>query len=350
MRLICIGDVALADINCLNKEWPLPAGISADNDTRVLLNWELPIGDLVNRIPRSSGPRLIVSSNSLIAFQKWSPGFATVATNHILDAGEEGVERTTELLRSCGFQTVGGGRTPEEISRPLLWETAEGCLAIINWVFPETHPDWMAVPGPNCWPGIETASRLVQEIKRIADWVMVVVHWSDELFGYPRPEDRRIARDLVRMGAGVVIGHHPHVVRGMELFDACPVFYSTGNFYFSNFPDDRGGWIVQQAPRNREGLGVHLTFRRNRKPEYKALSFYQYKNISLSDSLNRASKRMEKLSRPLQRLHGSEYEAWYSIQRRRFDRWGGMWDFGVRRVGIFGTIRYAINRLRASGG
>ena len=35
------------------------------------------------------------------------------------------------------------------------------------------------------------------------------------------------------LGVTAIIGHHPHVVRGMEIIDSCPVFYSIGNFYFS---------------------------------------------------------------------------------------------------------------------
>ena len=57
----------------------------------------------------------------------------------------------------------------------------------------------------------------MEKAKGEADWVMVVVHWSDELFPYPRPEDRATARELAQMGADLVVGHHPHVVRGMEI-------------------------------------------------------------------------------------------------------------------------------------
>ena len=45
---------------------------------------------------------------------------------------------------------------------------------------------------------------------------MVVVHWSDEHFPYPLVEDRQIARRIPESGADIIIGHHPHVVRGME--------------------------------------------------------------------------------------------------------------------------------------
>jgi hypothetical protein len=40
----------------------------------------------------------------------------------------------------------------------LFWETKAGKVAIVNWVFAETHPDWLAVPGPNYWPGVKKST------------------------------------------------------------------------------------------------------------------------------------------------------------------------------------------------
>ena len=102
-------------------------------------------------MPRGSGPGLLAHPSSTRVISNWAPGFATLATNHILDGGERGLENTIESLIQTGFKTVGAGKTLKEITKALFWETAEGQLAIVNWVFPETHPDWMSVPGPICW-------------------------------------------------------------------------------------------------------------------------------------------------------------------------------------------------------
>jgi len=269
----------------------------------------------------------------------WSPGFATLATNHILDAGAEGLANTIDSLNRAGFITVGAGRSNEEIVQPLLWETKEGQLAIVNWVFPETHPDLMSVPGPNCWQGVEEAKRTIQALKNQVDWVIIVVHWSDELFAYPRPEDRATARELAQMGADLVIGHHPHVVRGLEIINSCPVFYSIGNFYFSDISDHHGGWVEKQAPRNREGLGVQITLERGQKPEYRVLSFWQRREQVVLDPIRRAQRRMELVSRPLQRFPGPEYAHWHAVEHARFDKWGYRWHFGMWQLGRRGLAR-----------
>jgi hypothetical protein len=234
--------------------------------------------------------------------------------------------------------------TAGEIAQPLVWETAEGKLSIINWVFPETHPDWTAVPGPNCWPGFIEAGRTLQACKRRSDWVMVVVHWSDELFAFPRPADREIARALAGMGADIVIGHHPHVVRGMEVIRNCPVFYSVGNFYFAekrNVP----GESLKEAPRNREGLGVKLIFQQGQPLVYELLSFWNNNREAQQDRFHRAARRLYSTSRPLGKYRGDAYLAWYKTARARFDKWTIRWHFGLMQRGLIGTLQKIVEKL-----
>lgn len=333
MKLLCLGDIALAEevVGC--RRWAPPAGMIPDDETKILFNWELPIGTVINPQPRSSGPRLLSHPDTPDVLQRWSPGFAALATNHILDAGENGLIRTAQALNRLGFTTLGAGQNANEIGAPLFWETSEGRLAVINWVFPETHPDWKCMPGPNCWPGLTEAERIIKKLKQAVDWVLILVHWSDELFSYPRPEDREIARDLARMGADLIIGHHPHVVRGMEVIGSCSVFYSLGNFYFSDYPDGEGSWVVRQAPRNREGLGVQVSFHRGRRPECRLLSFWKLRGRVVSDPFNQASNRVKRVSRPLQHFQGSQYISWYQKERAEFFQRSYLWCFSIWRLG-----------------
>lgn len=317
MQILCLGDIAIS--TNLIRDWSPPANFSIDSNARILFNWELPIGISINHIPRTRGPRLLSHPESIRVIRSWGPGIAALATNHILDAGEEGLADTIDSLQRGGFSTVGAGFTREEITRPFIWETNEGKLAIINWVFPETHPDWERVPGPNCWPGEIEAKRTIGEVKREVDWVLIFLHWSDELFHYPRLEDRVIARGLADAGADLLIGHHPHVVRGMEAIGACPVFYSLGNYFFSDYPDSSGEWNAKWTPRNRESLGIQITFTKQIQPEVKVLSFWQQHDSVIVDPNQRAIRRMKSTSHPLRRYQEANYSRWYQSQRRIFN-------------------------------
>lgn len=338
MQILCLGDIAIGEKNL--TAWKHPTGQNPPADYRIIFNWEIPAGERVNPVLRSSGPRLVAQKEALETLKNWSPGIATIATNHILDGGVDGMEENIRGLRQAGFSTVGAGQTQSEITRPLTWETGEGCLAILNWVFPETHPDWMAIPGPNCWPGIDAAARQIRDLKKQADWVMIIVHWSDEDFSYPTAQDRATARALAEAGADLIVGHHPHVVRGMETFGSCPVYYSLGNFFFSDFPGENGAWVVRRAPRNCEALGLQVTFHRGARPECKLLSFWQTAGQTRPDPLHRAERRVRQASRPLYKYDIASYIQWYQSQRRLFDQWGYRIHFRLWQRGLPGLVKF----------
>jgi hypothetical protein len=342
MQLLCVGDIAILDEYVARQAWDPPGGIVPSDEARVLFNWEFPIGKAINPQPRSSGPRHMAHPNAVHALRKWSPGFAALANNHLLDAGEDGLVDTIQGLRRAGFVTMGAGQTAEEISQPMFWETPEGRLAIVNWVFPETHPEWMCVPGPNCWPGIDKAARTIRDLKRQADWVLVRAHWSDEDFTYPRPKDRAIARELAGAGADLIVGDHPHVVRGMETVDACQVVYSVGNYFFSYERTDYGSWNMR-APRNREGLGIQISFRHGERPECRPLSFWKLKKRVVPDPIRRAATRLKRVSRPLRRFEDAEYAEWYAKKRAAFNRWGYRWHFRAWNLGV-SDVRRILSR------
>ena len=65
--------------------------------------------------------------------------------------------------------------------------------------------------------------------------VIVSVHWGDELIDRPSMWQRLIAREFIGAGASLIVGHHPHVVQGVDSFDGALIAYSLGNFIF-DFP------------------------------------------------------------------------------------------------------------------
>jgi hypothetical protein len=164
MQLLCLGDVALAQSFLSDAVWAAPGGLMTGVETQVMFNWEFPLGEKVNSQPRESGRRFMAQPESIKRITNWAPGIATMATNHILDAGEEGLAGSIHALQKAGFRTVGAGIAPKEIAAPITWETAEGRLSIINWVFKPptdgglTHHIWARSKANHS--GIEAQLRL----------------------------------------------------------------------------------------------------------------------------------------------------------------------------------------------
>src|SRR5205814_2618322 len=70
------------------------------------------------------------------------------------------------------------------------------------------------------------------ELKKEVDCVVVSLHWGYEYVDYPSRGQQAFARRLVDAGAELVIGHHPHVVQGVEEYRGGLIAYSLGDFRF----------------------------------------------------------------------------------------------------------------------
>lgn len=83
----------------------------------------------------------------------------------------------------------------------------------------------------------ERIFKLIEDAKKQSDFVLLSIH-SHEMNGSDKSEPadfiRKFSRDCIDRGAGAVIGHGPHIVRGIEIYKDSPIFYSLGNFIFQN--------------------------------------------------------------------------------------------------------------------
>ena len=81
--------------------------------------------------------------------------------------------------------------------------------------------------------------------RQLSNLVVVYVHWGAELFDWPQPSQYEQAKWLVRNGADLIIGHHPHVIQKPECVSGKPVFFSLGNHLFDQkYPETKKGLIA----------------------------------------------------------------------------------------------------------
>ncbi|MGU3470577.1 CapA family protein [Paenibacillus sp. D51F] len=161
----------------------------------------------------------------------------TVANNHTLDQGTEGLLDTMKYLDDVKLPHVGGGRNDKEAFAPVILASKGVKIAYIgvSRVLPVT--DWMAGPKRIGVAEAYNSARAVEAIrsaKEKADLVVVMVHWGTERSEQPNAQQKRLARDLVDAGADLVIGAHPHVLQGFELYKGKWIAYSLGNFIFTS--------------------------------------------------------------------------------------------------------------------
>jgi hypothetical protein len=94
-------------------------------------------------------------------------------------------------------------------------------------------------------PSIQIQQKL-RLARSLSDFVIVTVHWGNELLDWPGKGQRAAAEWLIENGTDLIIGHHPHVVQDPELINGKPVFFSLGNHLFDQkYADSKKGLIVE---------------------------------------------------------------------------------------------------------
>lgn len=185
----------------------------------------------------------------------------SLANNHILDYGYSVLNETLALLDGKGIKRVGAGRSLGEARKPALFELKGIKTAFLayteTWFIDSSgQGDWVAGPGSaGVAPAREAYVREdVARAAKVADLVVVSFHWGDELEYRPSSSQVRLARTAVDAGADLVLGHHPHVLQGIEFYKGAVIAYSLGNFVFELRNPQTKRTIILMAEMSREGI------------------------------------------------------------------------------------------------
>lgn len=157
-----------------------------------------------------------------------------LANNHTMDYEEPGLVETLETLDAAGIHAVGAGRNLTEARRPEIIEVKGQRIAYLGYYDANFHAAGEDIAGTNPLQH-EHQQRVAEDIQAIrdqVDWVIVNYHWGIELAEYPADWQTELAHATIDHGADLVVGHHPHVLQGAEIYKGKPIIYSLGNFIF----------------------------------------------------------------------------------------------------------------------
>lgn len=177
------------------------------------------------------GQNLRCSIQAVEALAWASFNITTLANNHFLDYGQEGVLDTLQTCEQNGIATVGGGMDLTEAQRILYKEINGEVLAVINCCEHEFSIATVRTAGANPLNLVQQYYQ-IKEARRKADYVLVIVHGGHEYYQLPSPRMVETYRFFIEAGADVVVNHHQHCYSGYELYEEKPIFYGLGNFSF----------------------------------------------------------------------------------------------------------------------
>ncbi len=141
-----------------------------------------------------------------------------------------GLSKVLSALEKAGIHSVGAGRNEKDARQPEVIDVQGKRVAYLGYSDTTPVADfWQAGANPALSDRI---SEDIEAIRSKVDWVVVSYHWSKELATIPSPEQMALARLAVDRGADLVVGYHPNVLQGAEVYNGRAIVYSLGDFVF----------------------------------------------------------------------------------------------------------------------
>lgn len=205
--------------------------------------------------------RLVAKTDPKVAAAMKNAGFDVVsfASNHCMDMGREAFLDTLDALNEQELFVIGVGTDIEEARKPAIVKRNGTKIAFLgyNSILPQAY--WAEADRPGCvplrahtlyeqiehdQPGTpcrthtfahrEDLQQMINDIKKakeLADIVIVSMHWGIHFVPAVLADyQREMAYAAIDAGADLILGHHAHILKGIEVYKGKAIFYSLGNF------------------------------------------------------------------------------------------------------------------------
>lgn len=179
------------------------------------------------------------SPDTLPALKAAGFDLVSLANNHILDQGIEGMRDTITHLNDIGIAHMGAGENDTEAFAPYIIE-AKGIkvayIGVSEVIFSRSMKADKNVPGVAEAYDPTRAINAIKAAKEQADIVVVMPHWGENLVVELEKKQLDLGKAFIDAGADLVIGAHPHILQGFEKYNGKWIAYSLGNFIFGVGP------------------------------------------------------------------------------------------------------------------
>lgn len=228
----------------------------------------------------------------------------SLANNHAMDLGIEGLQNAISVLDKLGIRYFGAGMNLEEARRPVVLKERDRSVAVLGCMVDYDVPTVFYAAKEDA-PGVYQASvgdicTYIKELKKTYDRVIVMPHWGEEHKYLQRDIFKSYARRMLAAGADCIIGSHPHIINPVVKWGGKKCFFSLGNFLFPEkcmqvprpmfYPETveecrslKRVWTYPKSieepvvavwkPRNRLGMMVEMDIREGVRSRYRLTRF-----------------------------------------------------------------------------
>ena len=224
---------------------------------------------------------------------------ASLANNHAFDYGITGMTDTMNNLKNAGITPIGAGNTEDEAHASISENIKGRTITVLNYMDSNNFAEYSynvmpyangSSPGYSAYDS-EDAKNQITGARNNSDLILVYMHFGNEYSRSPNDNQIKIAHELIDYGADIVLGSHPHVPQGIEVYNGKPIFYSLGNFIFDQSnPNTHVAYFVQIDLVNDTGeCSVYPIYISNYLPKF----MDSQSGTSLLNSLSPKAEEME---------------------------------------------------------
>ena len=304
VHIVAVGDVmldrALGEIiRSGNIAYPFAAV------AELLTAADLTVGNLESALgsqgtPANKGYRFRAPPEAVHALSQAGFDLVSLANNHALDYGPQALQQGIDALHQQGIATVGAGADETTAHEPYIFKVDDITLAFLAYVNVPVEVGgfdtrtWSATanrPGM-AWADEANILADVTSARQLADLVIVLLHSGFESVTEPNTPQITSAHAAIDAGADLVIGHHAHVLQGIEFYNDGVIAYSMGNFAFAGYGQSDSSmlnvWLDADGVRQVEFIPVILESDGHPRPATEAeAAAIRQQVYNLTKALNR---------------------------------------------------------------
>lgn len=201
-------------------------------DDLTVINLECAVTELGSPLPKEFTFR--GDPAALPAMREAGVEVANLGNNHSYDYGPEALVDTRRNVERAGLHAVGAGRNQRQALAPALLDLKGWTVAVVGLdQVVDPWPEAVATatkPGTAAGHDTDLMIRAIRRADRLADLVIVTIHWGVELDTRPRPEQVELGHRMIDAGADAIFGHHSHRLQPVDTYKGRPIFWGLGNF------------------------------------------------------------------------------------------------------------------------
>jgi hypothetical protein len=306
LRLAAVGDLLLCK-GCEGTSSLRDPALIAPAVRSILAECDVVFANLEFTLPGdgrhiATEPRVVGEPEFVRAVAAAGFKVVSLANNHVFDCLDGGFRQLRGLLDELGLRHFGAGMNLDEAAAPAIVEANGLRLAFLAAVDQRSGPYRFAAEGQ--WGvaplDVDRLARQIQDLRKNVHHVIVSIHWGEERFLIPSPVQIGQARALAEAGASIILGHHPHVLQGLEFHRGVPIIYSLGNFIADDVPFSNGD-AIRWNRTERTGCILSAEISESEVADVRQTSTFDTGELADLDLGGHGSGRIERANRAVRR-------------------------------------------------